>query len=42
MPDLEALAQELSASIAELAAVAGADFSDRPRGAAERPVRAAD
>jgi hypothetical protein len=31
MPDLEALADELRASIEELAAVAGADSSDGPR-----------
>ena len=42
MPDLEALAEELSASIDELAAAAGADSSDGPRGADQRPARAAD
>ena len=42
MPDLEALADELRASIAELAAAAGADSPDGGRGGSRRAVRSAE
>jgi diacylglycerol O-acyltransferase / wax synthase len=42
MPDLEALADELRASIEELAAAAGADSADAARGRSRRPVRSAE
>jgi diacylglycerol O-acyltransferase len=42
MPDLEALADELRASIAELTAAAGADSLDRGRGRSRRAVRSAE
>jgi len=42
MPDLETLADELRASIAELAAAAGVDSTDGARGRSRRPVRSAE
>jgi WS/DGAT/MGAT family acyltransferase len=42
MPDLEALADELRASIEELAAAAGLDASDVPRERVLRPVRSTE
>jgi diacylglycerol O-acyltransferase len=42
MPDLEALADELRASIEELAAAAGADSADVARGRRRRPVGSAE
>jgi WS/DGAT/MGAT family acyltransferase len=42
MPDLEALADELRASIEELAAAAGADSAEAARGRSRRPVRSAE
>jgi diacylglycerol O-acyltransferase / wax synthase len=42
MPDLEALADELRASIRELAAAAGADSATGARGRPRRPVRSAE
>jgi diacylglycerol O-acyltransferase / wax synthase len=42
LPDLEALADELRASIEELAAAAGADSPDGARGRSPRPVRSAE
>jgi diacylglycerol O-acyltransferase len=42
MPDLEALADELRASIEELAAAAGADSADAARGRSRRPVGSAE
>jgi diacylglycerol O-acyltransferase / wax synthase len=42
MPDLEALADELHASIEELAAAAGAAPADGDRGRRRRPVRSAE
>jgi diacylglycerol O-acyltransferase / wax synthase len=42
MPDLEAVADELRASIEELAAAAGADSADGARRRRPRPVRAAE
>jgi diacylglycerol O-acyltransferase / wax synthase len=42
MPDLEALADELRASIEELAAAAGVDSADVARGRSRRPVGSAE
>ncbi len=42
MPDLEALADELRASIAELAAAAGVDSPDSARGRSRRAARSAE
>jgi WS/DGAT/MGAT family acyltransferase len=42
LPDLEALADELRASIAELAAAAGVDSPDGARGRSRRAVRSAE
>jgi hypothetical protein len=42
MPDLEALADELRASIDELAAAAGADSSDGTRERTRSAVRSAE
>jgi WS/DGAT/MGAT family acyltransferase len=42
LPDLEVLADELRASIEELAAAAGADSADGARGRSRRPVRSAE